>query len=168
MSACVILWLQTYKIMSRGKYVFPQVMEYYPSWVFDKSVKTYNADYHVRVSSSAMCRYLLFGQLSGCKSLNDISLVLKAHEKHLYQMGFPEGIVDSSSLSRANESRDYRIYEDLGMWLIKKVGPKYAKEPIPDVYLPGWEVFAIDSFEEASPTRYTLRTVVGMTATTWM
>ena len=131
--------------MSRGKYLFPQVMDYYPSWVFDKAVKTYNADYHVRVSSSAMCRYLLFGQLSGCKSLNDISLVLKAHEKHLYQMGFPEGIVDSSSLSRANESRDYRIYEDLGMWLIKKVGPKYAKEHIPDVYLPGWDVFAIDS-----------------------
>ena len=131
--------------MSRGKYLFPQVMDYYPCWVFDKAVKTYNADYHVRVSSSAMCRYLLFGQLSGCKSLNDISLVLKAHEKHLYQMGFPEGIVDSSSLSRANESRDYRIYEDLGMWLIKKVGPKYAKEHIPDVYLPGWEVFAIDS-----------------------
>ena len=50
--------------MSRGKYVFPQVMEYYPSWVFDKAVKIYNADYHVRVSSSAMCRFLLFGQLS--------------------------------------------------------------------------------------------------------
>ena len=37
--------------MSRGKYVFPQVMEYYPCWVFDKAVKAYNADYHVRVSS---------------------------------------------------------------------------------------------------------------------
>lgn len=30
--------------MSRGKYLFPQVMEYPPSWVFDKAVKTNNAD----------------------------------------------------------------------------------------------------------------------------
>lgn len=73
------------------------------------------------VYPAVQCAYLLFGQLSGCKSLNDISLVLKAHEKHLYQMGFPEGIVDSSSLSRANESRDYRIYEDLGPLVIANI-----------------------------------------------
>ena len=36
-------------------------------------------------------------------------------------------------------------FEDLGMWLIHKVRPMYAKENIPDVYLPGWEIFAIDS-----------------------
>ena len=48
-------------------------------------------------------------------------------------------------MSRANEVRDYRIFEELGMWLINKVRPMYAKENIPDVYLPGWEIFAIDS-----------------------
>ena len=31
------------------------------------------------------------------------------------------------------------------MWLIKKVRPMYVGEEIPDVYLPGWEIFAIDS-----------------------
>ena len=31
------------------------------------------------------------------------------------------------------------------MWLIRKVRPMYAKEDIPDVYLPGWEIVAIDS-----------------------
>ena len=31
------------------------------------------------------------------------------------------------------------------MWLIRKIRPMYAKENIPDVYLPGWEIFAIDS-----------------------
>ncbi|MBO7437563.1 MAG: IS4 family transposase [Bacteroidaceae bacterium] len=29
--------------------------------------------------------------------------------------------------------------------LINKVRPMYAKERVPDVYLPGWEIFAIDS-----------------------
>ena len=120
-------------------------MEFFPEWVFNKAVSTCNADYRTRNSCNSICRHLLFGQLSGCRSLNDISLVLKAHEKYLFHMGFPEGTVDSSSLSRANETRDCRIYEDLGMWLIKKVRPMYAGAPIPDVYLPGWEVFAIDS-----------------------
>lgn len=50
-----------------------------------------------------------------------------------------------SSLSRANRDRDYRIWEELGYVLIDIVRPLYTKEPIPDVYLPGWEIFAIDS-----------------------
>ena len=48
-------------------------------------------------------------------------------------------------MSKANETRDYRIFEEVGMWLIKKVRPMYVGEEIPDVYLPGWEIFAIDS-----------------------
>jgi len=82
--------------------------------------------------------------MAGCKSLKDISLVLKSLKKAVYHLGIPIA-VDSSSLSKANEVRDYRIFEDLGMWLINKVRPMYAKEDIPDVYLPGWEIFAIDS-----------------------
>lgn len=31
------------------------------------------------------------------------------------------------------------------MWLIRKVRPMYAQEDVPEVYLPGWEIFAIDS-----------------------
>ena len=64
--------------------------------------------------------------------------------KAAYHLGIPV-VVDSSSLSKANESRNYRIFEELGMWLIRKVRPMYAKENVPDVYLPGWEIFAIDS-----------------------
>ena len=64
--------------------------------------------------------------------------------KAAYHLCIPV-VVDSSSLSKANESRNYRIFEELGMWLIRKVRPMYAKEKVPDVYLPGWEIFAIDS-----------------------
>ena len=98
----------------------------------------------MRMSCSTQCKHLLFGQLAGCKSLNEIELILRAHSKALYHLGF-DCTVDSSSLSRANETRDYRIYERLGQWLIKKVRPLYAKENIPDIYLPGWEILAIDS-----------------------
>jgi hypothetical protein len=50
-----------------------------------------------------------------------------------------------SSLSRANRDRDYHIWEELGYVLIDIVRPLYRMEPIPDVFLPGWEIFAIDS-----------------------
>lgn len=131
--------------MNKGKYLFAQVMEYFPRWVFNKSVKKYNGDFHAKnLDSYSHCMHLMFGQLAGCKSLKDISLVLKALKKAVYYLGIPVA-VDPSSLSKANEARDYRIFEELGLWLINKVRPMYAKENIPNVYLPGWEIFAIDS-----------------------
>ena len=120
-------------------------MEFFPRWVFEKAVKKYAGDFHAKsLNSYSHCLHLMFGQMAGCKSLKDISLVLKSLKKSVYHLGIPTA-VDSSSLSRANEVRDYRIFEELGMWLINKVRPMYAKENIPDVHLPGWEIFAIDS-----------------------
>ena len=120
-------------------------MEYFHRWVFEKAVDKYNGDFHAKsLNSYSHCLHLMFGQLAGCKSLKDISLVLKSLKKSVYHLGITTA-VDSSSLSKANEVRDYRIFEDLGMWLIKKVRPMYAKENVPDVFLPGWEIFAIDS-----------------------
>jgi len=131
--------------MNSGKFVFAQVMEYFPRYLFAKAVKMYNGDYHSRnLTCYNQCLHLLFGQLSGCRSLRDICLLLKAHQKTLYHLGFTT-TVDSSSLSRANETRDARILEYVGEQLIHKVRPKYAQESIPDVHLPDWEVLAIDS-----------------------
>lgn len=131
--------------MNKGQYVFAQVMTYFPRWVFEEAVKKYNGDFHAKnLNGYSHCLHLMFGQMAGCKSLKDISLVLKSIKKSVYHLGIPVA-VDPSSLSKANETRDYRIFEELGIWLIKKVRPMYAKADIPDVYLPGWEIFAIDS-----------------------
>ena len=120
-------------------------MTYFPRWVFEAAVEKYNGDFHSKnLTSYSHCLHLMFGQLAGCKSLKDITLVLRSIKKAAYHLGIPV-VVDSSSLSKANETRDYRIFEELGMWLIKKVRPMYTNEDIPDVYLPGWEIFAIDS-----------------------
>ena len=120
-------------------------MTYFPRWVFEAAVEKYNGDFHAKnLNSYSHCLHLMFGQMAGCKSLKDITLVLRSIKKAAYHLGIPT-LVDPSSLSKANEVRDYRIFEELGMWLICKVRPMYAKENIPDVYLPGWEIFAIDS-----------------------
>lgn len=131
--------------MNTGKYVFAQVIEFLPRYEFDKLVKKYNGDFHVRdLSCYNLLLHLIFGQLTACNSLRDICLCLKAHQKMLYHLGFRQ-TVNESSLSRANEKRDYRIYEELGYILIGIVRPMYAKEPVPGVRLPSWEIFAIDS-----------------------
>ena len=99
------------KIMIQGKYVFSQVMELFPRWVFEKAVKKYAGDFHAySLNSFSHCLHFMFGQMAGCKSLKDISLVLKSLKKSVYHLGIPTA-VDSSSLSRANEVRDYRIFE---------------------------------------------------------
>lgn len=48
----------------------------------------------------------MFGQMTGCKSLKDISLVLKSMKNAVYYLGIPIA-VDPSSLSKANETKDY-------------------------------------------------------------
>lgn len=120
-------------------------MEFFPRWVFEKAVKKYGGDFHAKnLNSYSHCLHLMFGQMAGCKSLKDISLILKSLKKSVYHLGITTA-VDPSSLSKANEARDYRIFEELGLWLINKVRPMYAMERVPAVYLPGWEIFAIDS-----------------------
>jgi hypothetical protein len=54
------------------------------------------------------------------------------------------GYVNQSSLSRANEGRDWRIFADFGEYLIGQVRPLYTDHPIPNIRLEN-EVFALDS-----------------------
>ena len=131
--------------MNSGKYIFSQVVEFIPRYEFDKLVKQYNGDFHTRnLSCYNQLLHLLFGQLTVCNSLRDICLCLKAHQRSLYHLGFRQ-TVNESSLSRANEKRNYRIYEGLGHVLITMVRPMYAKESVPGVFLPDYEIFALDS-----------------------
>jgi len=131
--------------MSARKYILAQVADFIPRYEFDCIVTKYKGDYHVRdLTCYNLFLHMMFGQLTSCNSIRDICLCLKAHQRILYPLGFRQ-TVNVSSLSRANRDRDYRIWEELGYVLIDKVRPLYAKEKIPDVCLPGWEIFAIDS-----------------------
>ena len=130
--------------MNTGKYVFAQMMEYLPRYEFDKYVKRFKGNFHSReLSCYSQLLHLLFGQLTSCKSLRDICLCLKAHKNSLYHFGIGSS-VNSSSLSRANERRDYRIFESLGHELIRIVRPLYTGSKIPNVEVDA-EVFALDS-----------------------
>ena len=130
--------------MNSGKYVFAQILTFVNRWEFDKCVERYNGDYWTReLTCWNLFVQLLFGQLTSLNSLRDICLCLKAHKNKLYHLGIMQNVTHSS-LSRANESRDWRIFADFGQYLISRVQPLYADEKIPDIYADN-QVFALDS-----------------------
>ena len=130
--------------MNSGKYVFAQLLLFVNKYEFDKCVNRYKGDYWTRdLSCWNQFTQLFFGQITSLNSLRDICLCLKAHKNKLYHLGIKQN-VNQSTLSRANEKRDWRIFADFGEHLIKQVRPLYASSPIPNVDIDN-DVFALDS-----------------------
>lgn len=131
--------------MNEGKYIFTQVTQLIPRQIFQRLVKKYNGDYRVRdFTCTNQLKYMLFGQLMPCDSLRDICLCLSQNREILYGLGITAS-VNESSLSRANDNRDYRIYEGLGQALIKIVRPMYSKQRIDYIFPQDHDLFALDS-----------------------
>jgi len=116
--------------MNAGRTVFSQLMDYLPTYEFQKSVNRYSGDYRSR---SLSCRdqflAMAFAQLTYRESLRDIETCLRSISGKLYHMGF-RGTVARSTLADANESRDWRIYADFAQTLIAIARPLYAHDPI--------------------------------------
>lgn len=130
--------------MNSGKYVFAQLLQFINKYEFDKCVSKYNGDFRTREFNCwNQFIQLFFGQLTSRNSLRDICSCLKAHNNKLYHLGIKK-YVNQSSLSRANEHRDWRIYAEFGQYLIGLVRPMYANSPIPGIDIEN-EVFALDS-----------------------
>lgn len=71
---------------------------------------------------------MAFGQLAYRESLRDIVACLAAHREKLYHLGF-RGVVARQTLAHANELRDWRIWRDLALALIKNARAQYFDEP---------------------------------------
>lgn len=130
--------------MNSGKYVFAQLLQFINRYEFEKFVSVYNGDYRTRdLNCWNQFIQLFFGQLTSRNSLRDICTCLKAHRNKLYHLGIKQ-YVNQSTLSRANERRNFQIFADFGNYLIQQVRPMYASEPIPNIDIDN-EVFALDS-----------------------
>lgn len=124
--------------------IFSQVLDFVDQYEFNKFVKRYFGDYHVReLNCWDLFVQLFFGQLTSLDSLHSICLCLKAHKGKLYHLGIKQHVA-VSTLSRANEKRDWRIFSDFGYFLISKVRPLYANCSIPNLNLDN-EIYALDS-----------------------
>ena len=116
--------------MNQGRLVFSQIMDFLPMHQFRRCVERYRGQYKVqRFSCFDQFLSMAFAQLTFRESLRDIESCLRAVEPRLYHMGFRSRIA-RTTLARANENRDWRIYADLAQVLIRIVRPLYANEDI--------------------------------------
>jgi len=131
--------------MHQGKYIFSQIVEYINQYEFDNCVKRHGGNFGIR---NFDCRdqllALVFGQLTNLRSLRGIVLCLNAHSDLLYHLGFKANHFTLSTLSRANENRDWKIYQDLAQRLIEKARNLYADDNDFKIELDG-AVYALDS-----------------------
>lgn len=130
--------------MNTGKYVFAQLLSLVNRYEFQKCVNRYEGDYRTRgLNCWNQFSQLFFGQLTARNGLRDICLCLNAHKNKLYHLGIKQS-VNQSSLSRANENRDWRIFADFGAYLISTVRSLYADESVPKLEIDN-DIFLLDS-----------------------
>lgn len=109
--------------MNMGKTLFAQVMEFIPWTSFARIVHCYGGDSRVRsLACTEQFRAMAFAQLTYRESLRDIGTCLLANQAKLYSMGF------RSPLADANEGRDWRIWADLAMLLIRRARKLYCND----------------------------------------
>jgi len=127
--------------MNQGKYVFSQIIEFLPQRVFDRLVSEYAGNKSVKHFScwnQLLC--MIFGQLSSRDSLRDLVIVIEAHKSKSYHLGFGKN-VSRSNLSKANEGRNYKIFEDFANHLISVAQSKNSN----DAFEIKGNIYAFDS-----------------------
>lgn len=106
--------------MNQGKYVYSQLTDFLPKRVFDCLVDKYDGNKHVRFFTCwNQLSCMLFGQLTGRESMRDLMIGLDAHKSKYYHLGFGKNVT-RSNLAKANEKRNYKIFEEFAYHLIKE------------------------------------------------
>lgn len=130
--------------MNQGTYLFSQIISLISPTSFKTCVKRYNGDYktkHFNCWRQYLC--MVFGQLTHRESLSDTVLCLKANSNKLYHTGIGKSIA-KSTLSTANENRDWRIFSDFAWILINEAKQLYVGEKDLELSIDN-PVFAIDA-----------------------
>ena len=114
--------------MNSGKTLFAQLMACMPWTSFGRIVDRHGGDFGVRTfPCSEQFRAMAFAQLTWRESLRDVEVCLAANPAKLYGMGFRQP-VHRSTLADANEGRDWRIWADVAMLLIRRARKRYCDD----------------------------------------
>lgn len=112
--------------MNQDKYVFTQITDFLNRSKFNRIVAKYSGDRYVKSYSRwNQLLTLIFGQIGRCSSLRDCVIALQAHYAKLYHLGIGKNL-SRSNLAKANERRDYRIFEDFAYYMIAEARHKRA------------------------------------------
>ena len=127
--------------MNKDKYVFAQMVEFLDNYKFLRIVKKYDGNKYVKhFTCWNQLLTLMFGQLCNRESLRDLIVALNAHQEKCYHLGVGKHVT-RSNLSKANENRDYRIFEDFAFYMISEA----RKKRVNDIFKLNGNVYAFDS-----------------------
>lgn len=127
--------------MNTGKYVFSQLVEFLPKRIFDGIVERHNGNKYVKhFTCWNQLLAMMFGQLTNRDSLRDLIVAIDAHSSKCYHLGFGKNVT-RSNLSKANENRNYKIFEEYAYHLIEIARKKRTNN---DFEIQG-KVYAFDS-----------------------
>ena len=114
--------------MNKDKYVFAQLVEFLDCFKFRRIVAKYQGDRYIKSFSCwNQLLVMMFGQLSNREGLRDLIVALEAHWRKLYHLGMGKSVT-RSNLSKANELRDYRIFEDFAYHLVAEARSKSTEK----------------------------------------
>lgn len=131
--------------MNKERYVFSQITDFISCYEFNSFIRKYDGDKLVRrLSCRDQFLSLMFGQLTGLQSLRGIVICLNAHEYQMYHLGFRSKKFVLSTLARANQFRDWRMWHDLTEHLIFKARKLYINDNDFSIELKH-AVYALDS-----------------------
>ena len=127
--------------MHKDKYVFDQLVSFLDRNHFNYLVRKYGGDKYVKFFSCwNQLLTLIFGQLGNRESLRDLIVAVNAHQKKSYHLGFSKHVT-KSNLAKANQDRDYHIFEDFAYFLVEEARRKRAV----DIFKLDGNVYAFDS-----------------------
>ena len=127
--------------MNKEKYVFAQLISFLNEDKFRRIVNKFQGYRYIKhFTCWNQLLSLMFGQLSNRESLRDLIIALDAHHSKCYHLGIGRN-VSRSSLSRANQDRDYHIFEEYAYYLINEARQKRATE----IFKLGGNIYAFDS-----------------------
>ena len=127
--------------MHKDKFVFAQLVCFLDRNKFNYIVRKYDGDKYVKhFTCWNQLLAMMFGQLSNRESLRDLIIALEAHRSKCYHLGMGRN-VSKSSLARANQDRDHRIFEEYAYFLVKEARQKRKI----DIFKLEGNVYAFDS-----------------------
>jgi len=127
--------------MNKEKYVFAQLISFLNEDKFRRIVNKYQGNKYVKhFTCWNQLLALMFGQLSNRESLRDLIVALDAHHSKCYHLGMGKN-VSKSSLARANQDRDCRIFEEFAYFLVNEARQKRAT----NIFKLDGNVYAFDS-----------------------
>ena len=105
--------------MHNQSFVFAQLASHLDRNKFNYLVRKYQGDSYIKhFSCWNQLKVLMFGQLSRRESLRDLIVAVEAHSGKAKFLGFGDSVT-RSNLAKANQERDYRIFEEYAFYMME-------------------------------------------------